>query len=66
LGLAARQIRVERARGLPAIRNLAFLTAFASNAQPSFRAVEIFQIEPHKLADAEAATVKQLEDKNVA
>jgi hypothetical protein len=45
---------------------LAFLAALTSHAEPAFRAVEIFEIEPYKFADAEAATVKQLKDKNVA
>ena len=63
---ALREISIERVRRLPAERNLPLFAPLAAYAQPSFAAVEIVEVQSDKLADADAAAVEQLQDRQIA
>ena len=66
LGGALRQIFFERRRRFLSIRHLALLAALAAHANPALAQIEVVEIEPHQFADAQAAAVQQLEQRDVA
>ena len=65
-GGADRQILFERRRGFRSVRHLPLLAALAAHANPVLGGIEIVQIQPDQFADAQAAAVQQLEQKQVA
>ena len=60
------EVALQGLGGLAGKRHLAFLFAFAADAEPAFGAVEIFEVEAGQFADADAAAVEQFEDGAVA
>ena len=60
------KITVERCGRFASEGNLALLAALAAHANPAFAEIEIFQIQSHQFADAQAAAVQQFEDGQIA
>src|SRR5579863_8278039 len=56
----------QRRRGFRRIRNQPFLATFAAYANPALAEIEILDVQSHQLADAQAAAVQQLEQREVA
>ena len=63
---ALRQVALQRGGGLRGKWHLALLLPLAAHADPALVAIDIFQIQPHQLADAQPAPVEELEDGAVA
>ncbi len=64
--VAHRPVRFERRLRLRAVGHHAFLAALAENAKHLPLAVDVAEVEPGKLAHAQAGGVEQLEDRAVA
>src|ERR1035438_5421507 len=60
------EVALQRLGGFTGKRHLALLLAFTADAEPAGGAVDVLEVEACQFADADAATVEQLEESAVA
>jgi hypothetical protein len=63
---SAREVAAEGLGGVPADRHGAFLAAFADHSNEAVVEIDPGLLEPHRLGDAEARAVEQLEERLIA
>src|SRR5580658_5090845 len=63
---AASQVLLDRFQSRFGQWHLSLLVAFAANLEPAFLEIEVVDIRPHQLADADSTAIEQLQNGEVA